>query len=85
MVKINDKYYISADFHCYCLKEKIIVKNEEIYKNIGYYSSLELLLNGLLKNQLREFLSTEEQNSVEDMKKFIKKQSDFIKSLDLKI
>lgn len=91
MVKINDKYYISATTNYYSLKEKKIIQDKESenygkeqYFDIGFYSSIESCLNGLLKKQCREFLAKEDIKSIEEFKKFILEKMDYIKKLDLK-
>ena len=91
MVNINNKYYIDADSKNYILKEKTIVQNEEsenygkeFFKDLGYYTTLESVLNGLLKIGTREYISKNDKTTVEDLKKFIKEYKEFISSLNLK-
>ena len=55
MVKINERFYINADTNCYKLQEKTTVQDEnsknfgqEVFKDLGYYSTLESCLNGIL-------------------------------------
>ena len=61
MIKISDKYYIKADTNNYMLAEKIIIDDKksknygkERFEILGYYASLEYLLNGFKKTELRK-------------------------------
>ena len=92
MIKITDRFYITANTNCYTLTEKTTVKDTEsknygqdIFKDIGYYSTLEGCLNGILKTTIREFISKEEINNINDLKEQIKLTREFLQSLDLKI
>ena len=91
MVRITDRFYIEANTNCYTLKEKTTIQDresenfgKEIFKDLGYYVSLEHCLKGLLKTITREYIS---KNDVEikDLIKEIKKQEEFIESLDLDV
>lgn len=91
MVRITDRFYIDANNNCYTLKEKTTIQDKEsenygkeVFKDLGYYVSLEHCLKGLLKTTTREYIS---KNDVEikDLIKEIKKQEEFIESLDLDI
>jgi hypothetical protein len=92
MIKINERYYIDADTHCYVLREKKQIQDESsknygnyIYKDLGYYVTIEQAINGFIKKALREYISTEDEKSIADLKKEFKKLQDFIKKLDLDI
>lgn len=92
MIKITDRFYIDANTNCYVLKEKTIVQDEnsknykqEIFKDVGYYTSLESCLKGILKTTTREFMAREEENSIYNLIKEIKRAEEYLKSLDLKI
>lgn len=92
MIKINERYYIDADTHCYVLREKKQIQDENsknygnyIYKDLGYYVTIEQAINGFIKKALREYISTEDEKSIADLKKEFKKLQDFIKKLDLDI
>ena len=92
MIKITDRFYIDANSNCYVLKEKTIVQDEdsknykqEIFKDAGYYTSLESLLRGILKTTTREFIAREEENSIQDLIKEINEVDEFLKSLNLKV
>lgn len=91
MVKITDRFYINATSNCYTLQEKTTVQDEnsenygkEIYKDLGYYTSLENCLQGILKTTTREFIAQEQENSVKELIEQVKLQNDFLKSLNLK-
>lgn len=90
MIKINDRYYINANSNCYTLQEKTKIQDKEsqnygkeIYKDLGYYATIENLLNGVLKKETREYISKEEENSLKDLKKFIDEKYKYLKSLNL--
>lgn len=91
MIQITNRFYIDADSNCYSLKEKTIIQDEnsknygkEIYKDLGYYPTLEGCLNGILKTVTRQFIGKEEINTLNDLKELIKGQTEWIKSLNLK-
>lgn len=84
MVKINDKYYIDADSKNYTLKEKTKVTSKdgtegEGFKELGYYTTLESLFNGLLKTELRAFITESDNASIEALLKKLKELEKFIK------
>lgn len=63
MIKINEKYYFDSDSVQYILIEKSLVTKEgsknqgkEIFKNIGYYGSLESLKVALLEKEIKDNL-----------------------------
>ena len=91
MVKLTDTYYIDADIRCYTLKEKTIVQDKksknygnEIFKDLGYYVSLEECLKGYIKVVTRKYIHN---NNIEteQLIKEIQKQTAFIESLNLKL
>ena len=91
MIKINDDFYIDADSNCYTLKEKTVVKDEkskkfgeEVFKDRGYYVTLEGILNGFLKAQTRDWIN-KNGGYIKDLLKEVQKQNEFIASLDLKV
>lgn len=92
MVKITDRFYINATTNSYTLQEKTTVKDlesknygQEIFKDLGYYITVEGALKGMLKTINREFIGKEQENSMNDLLKEIKKQNEFIKKLNLDI
>ncbi|MGN1271448.1 MAG: hypothetical protein ACI4UX_05770 [Clostridia bacterium] len=92
MVKVTDRFYINANTNNYVLQEKTTVQDEksekygqEIFKDLGYYSSLNDCLKGMLKTVTREFINQEEENTVKDLLIQIKLQNEFIKKLNLNI
>lgn len=91
MVKINDKYYIDATNTCYTLKEKYVVSDESsknygetIYRDIGYYYSINNLLNAFLKMETRKFISEDTEHTLKELIQQVKSYEDYIKSLNLK-
>jgi hypothetical protein len=91
MVKIDDKFFIDADSNSYTLKEKDKIQDkksknygEEVFRDRGYYVTLEGVLNGYLKAQTREFVQNNEAD-IKELIKEIKKQTEFVKKLNLKV
>ena len=69
MIKIDDKFFIDADSNSYTLKEKDKIQDkksknygEEVFRDRGYYVTLEGVLNGYLKAQTREFVQNKRNN-----------------------
>lgn len=91
MIKIDENFYIDADSNSYVLKEKYIIQDEkskrqgeEVFKDKGYYVSLEGVLNGYLKVQTREWINNNDGN-IKDLIKEVENQNKFIKNLNLKV
>lgn len=91
MIKIDDKFFIDADSNSYTLKEKDKIQDkksknygEEVFRDRGYYVTLEGVLNGYLKAQTREFVQNNEAD-IKELIKEIKKQTEFVKNLNLKV
>ena len=91
MIKIDDKFFIDADSNSYTLKEKDKIQDkksknygEEVFRDRGYYVTLEGILNGYLKAQTREFVQNNEAD-IKELIKEIKKQTEFVKKLNLKV
>ena len=92
MIKVTDRFYIDANTNCYVLKEKTIIQDEksknygqEIFKDLGYYTNLESLLNGILKITTREFIAREEENNIYNLIKEIKRAEEYLKNLKLEV
>ena len=92
MIKVTDRFYINANSNCYIWQEKTKVQDvksenygNEIYKDLGYYTTLESCLQGILKTVTREFISKNEESSIKELLAQIKLQNDFIKSLNLNV
>lgn len=88
MIKITDRFYINANTNCYTLQEKTTVKDEksknfgqEVFKDLGYYTTIE----SCLKVTTREYISREEENSIQDLLKEIKRASDYLKDLKIEV
>lgn len=91
MIKIDDNFFIDADSNSYTLKEKDKIQDkksknygEEVFRDRGYYVTLEGVLNGYLKAQTREFVQNNEAD-IKELIKEIKKQTEFVKKLNLKV
>lgn len=92
MIKVTDRYYIVANTNCYTLQEKTKVQDvksenygKEIFKDLGYYTTIESCLKGILKANIREFIGHETENNIKDLLTEVKIQNEFIKSLNLDI
>ena len=92
MIKVTDRFYIDANTNCYVLKEKTIVQDEnsknygqEVLKDLGYYTSLESCLQGILKKTTREYIAKQEENSIYDLIKEIKRAEEYLKNLKLEV
>ena len=91
MIKVTDRFYIDANTNCYTLKERLIVQDkesqnygQEVYKDLGYYVSLEKLLKGIITMTTREYIEKNDKD-IRALIKEIKRQEDYIESLNLKI
>ena len=92
MIKINDRFYINASTNCYTLQEKTVNQDKEsknygkeIFKDLGYYTTIEGCLTGLLKTTTREFIGKETINDLKDLMQFIEKENKYLKDLKLDI
>lgn len=92
MIKVTDRFYIDANTNCYVLKEKTIVSDkdsknygQEVFKDLGYYTNLESLLNGILKTTTREFIARKEENNIYNLIKEIKRAEEYLKDLKLEV
>ena len=58
MEKITDKYYLGSSKNTYVLYEKKISQTtgKESYKNIGYFTNLEILYTALIEKEIKEDL-----------------------------
>lgn len=90
MIKVTDRFYIDANTNCYVLKEKTIVQDEnsknygqEVLKDLGYYTSLESLLKGILKTTTREYIFKQGERSIQDLIKEIKRTEEYLEGLNL--
>ena len=92
MIKVTDRFYINADTRCYILQEKTTVKEQEsknygkeIFNTLGYYTTIESCLKGILKTTTREYISKSDKNSINDLIKQIKSFEDYLKSLKIEV
>lgn len=71
MIKIDDTHFITADTHSFMLQEKRIVqdgknKGEEYIETLGFYSSIENAIKGLMKNETRKYVSKKETSTLKE-------------------
>jgi hypothetical protein len=92
MIKVTDRFYINANSNCYSLQEKTTVQDvksqnygQEIFKDLGYYTTIENCLKGILKITTREFIAQEQESNIKDLLKEIKLQNEFLKSLKIEV
>ena len=54
-LKINDKYTITSDTHCYILNKTLVNKktDEEYLQPISFYKNLDDLILGLINREIR--------------------------------
>lgn len=92
MIKVTDRFYIDADSHCYSVKEKTIIQDKNspnygnpFFKDLGYYTSIESCIKGILKTFIREYINKDTENSLKDLQNEIKKLREYIENLKLDI
>lgn len=92
MIKVTDRFFITANANCYTLQEKTKVQDEnsknygqEVFKDVGYYTTLEQCLKGILKASTREYVGGDREKSIHELIGFIKGQNDIIEGLKLDI
>ena len=73
MIKIDNEYLINANESCYTLERKTKVTDEnsknygkEVTIIEGYYTSIDGALNGYLKKQMRKYVSSEKESSIQE-------------------
>ena len=73
MIKIDNEYLINANESCYTLERKTKVTDEnsknygkEVTIIEGYHTSIDGALNGYLKKQMRKYVSSEKENSIQE-------------------
>ena len=92
MIKVTDRFYINASNNCYTLQEKTTVQDvksqnygQEIFKDLGYYTTIETCLKGILKTITREFIGQDKENTIKDLLKEIKLQNKFLEDLKIEV
>lgn len=92
MIKVTDRFYINATTNCYVLQEKATIQDtesknygQEVFKDLGYYTTIESCLNGILKIKIREYISREETNNIQDLINEVNSFEKYLKSLNLKV
>ena len=80
MIILDDKYIITADENNYRLETKNIVQEttsknygKEITTVQGYYSTIESVLNGYIKARTRKYISSDTENTLDELLKEIKR------------
>lgn len=84
MIKLTEEYYIKADPRCYILCKKSKDKKEnDIYINELYYTTIKGCIDGVIKRKGREFLSKEVIQSLKQLKDYMKTiEDEIVKNLD---
>ena len=92
MIQVTKRFYIDANSNCYMLQEKTKVQDEnsknygkEIFKDLGYYTTLESCIKGMLKTMTREYVSKDEVNTMKELQEQIKKTDELIRNMKLDI
>ena len=87
MIKISDDIFIDADINNYILKKKVQRKKDdqvkEVFEVLGFYSSIEQLLLGLIKKELRKFISKKEEIDVQSLIREIRKLERKVKEFNV--
>ena len=88
MVKITERFYMNSTPNSYVLQERTEIKDTEsqnfgkvVFRDLGYYTSLDSLLKGVQKILLREYLSKSVENSLNDLLAEIKRTNELLKDL----
>lgn len=84
MIRIKDDYVIIANEDEYIAaidRKRVDKKGNAIYKNIGYYSTLENALKGLYNYMIRKGLSENEYNLSEAIAYVTKMHEEMIKMI----
>lgn len=90
MIKIDETYSITADSNCYILQEKRIVeegkeKGKEYFMNLGYYTTINDALKGLLKKEMRKYVAKDIvktlKNAVDEFEKIEKRITETMKGI----
>lgn len=73
MIKIDEKYLVNANESCFTLERKTTIKDtnsknygKETNEIKGYYTSIDDALNGYLKIKMRQYVSSEKENSIKE-------------------
>ena len=87
MIKISDDIFIDADINNYILKKKVQRKKDdqvkEVFEVLGFYSSIEQLLLGLIKKELRKYISKKEEMDVQSLIREIRKLERKVKEFNV--
>lgn len=92
MIKVTDRFYINANTNSYALQEKTKVQDEnsknygqEVFKDLGYYTTIESCLKGILQVITREYVARADINSIQELKEQIKKTEEYLHNLKLDV
>jgi hypothetical protein len=92
MIKVTERYYITANSNQYTVLEKTTIKDEtsknfgnEVFRDVGYYPTIEMAIKGIKKVLIREYCSKETTNTLNELLEEIKKQDEFLKKIKLDI
>ena len=92
MIKVTDRFYINADTHSYSLQEKVTIQDEnsknfgkEVFRDVGYYASIESCLKGMFTLLTREYINSPAINDLKDLQDEIIKTRKFLENLNLNI
>jgi hypothetical protein len=83
MIKIDDKYFITADSCQYVLRKKVGTnkKGEETDSIIGYYSNVPNALAGFIRNAERESIADDTIKTITDLIKFHNEAKETVRRL----
>lgn len=85
MIQVTDRFYINANSNQYILQEKTTIQDKEsknygkeVFKDLGYYVSLEGCIKGILKIATREYISKDCVNTLKELEEVIKNTNEEI-------
>ena len=86
MIKVYDNYYINADSNCYTLNEYVgkNKKDEDTYKTLGYYTTIEDCFRGINKKEIRNYIAKNDID-IKELIEELKRLENKIDELNLKI
>ena len=64
---LDDKTRLASDKNCFMIQEKLIIKDEEVWRSIYYYSDIKYAFKGYLKHIIRQKGKKKFKKPVEDL------------------
>ena len=90
MVKVDENYSITADNHCFILKQKYVIQDENsknfgnvFHRDVGYYTSFAELIKGIRKLYLRDYLKKETEHTLDELLAECKRIDEFVMTIKM--